>query len=104
MSIVVKSLTKIYGEQKAIDQLSFEMAQGEIVGFLGPNGAGKSTTMKILTGYLTPNEGNCKICGIDVGENPIDAKRKTGYLPEANPLYYDLYVKEYLEFIADLHN
>ena len=104
MSIEVKSLTKIYGEQKAIDQLSFEMAQGEIVGFLGPNGAGKSTTMKILTGYLTPNEGNCKICGIDVGENPIDAKRKTGYLPEANPLYYDLYVKEYLEFIADLHN
>ncbi|MFI5155297.1 MAG: gliding motility-associated ABC transporter ATP-binding subunit GldA [Chitinophagales bacterium] len=103
MSIEVKSLTKIYGEQKAIDQLSFNIAKGEIVGFLGPNGAGKSTTMKILTGYLAPNEGNCRICGLDLKENPIEAKRKTGYLPEANPLYPDLYVKEYLDFIADLH-
>ncbi len=98
MSIEVRSLTKNYGEQKAIDNLSFSLAQGEIVGFLGPNGAGKSTTMKILTGYITPNSGEALVCGINVQAQPLETKRKIGYLPEANPLYYDMYVREYLDF------
>lgn len=104
MSIIVNSLTKIYGEQKAIDNISFSISKGEIVGFLGPNGAGKSTTMKILTGYLQQTTGTATICDIDVKENPIEAKRKVGYLPEANPLYFEMYVKEYLQFIAGVHN
>jgi ABC-2 type transport system ATP-binding protein len=103
MSIEVSSLTKIYGEQRAIDKISFHIPQGEIVGFLGPNGAGKSTTMKILTGYLSPNEGEAKICGINVQEYALESKKKTGYLPEGNPLYYDMYVREYLDFIASVH-
>jgi ABC-2 type transport system ATP-binding protein len=103
MSIEVRSLTKNYGEQKAIDNLSFSLAQGEIVGFLGPNGAGKSTTMKILTGYITPNSGEALVCGINVQAQPLETKRKIGYLPEANPLYYDMYVREYLDFVADVH-
>lgn len=103
MSIEVSSLTKVYGEQKAIDNISFQVPQGEIVGFLGPNGAGKSTTMKILTGYLSPNEGAAIICGINVQEHPLNTKKKTGYLPEGNPLYYDMYVREYLHFIANVH-
>jgi|SRR5579871_1045962 len=104
MSIEVKGLTKIYGEQKAVDHISFSVNKGEIVGFLGPNGAGKSTTMKIITGYLQQTEGDAYVCGTNVNAQPIETKKKTGYLPEANPLYYDMYVKEYLEFIADLHN
>jgi ABC-2 type transport system ATP-binding protein len=104
MSIEVSNLTKIYGTQKAVDSISFNINKGEIVGFLGPNGAGKSTTMKILTGYLQQDGGTAKVCGIDVKENTIDAKRKIGYLPEANPLYYEMYVKEYLSFIAGVHN
>lgn len=103
MSIKVSNLTKIYGEQRAVDNISFEIKKGEIVGFLGPNGAGKSTTMKILTGYLPQSEGIAEVCGIDVMKDPLAAKRKIGYLPEQNPLYFEMYVKEYLYFIADLH-
>ncbi|HEX4851829.1 MAG TPA: gliding motility-associated ABC transporter ATP-binding subunit GldA [Puia sp.] len=104
MSIEVRGLTKIYGEQKAIDSISFNVNKGEIVGFLGPNGAGKSTTMKIITGYLEQNEGEAKVCGMDTNANPIPVKKKIGYLPEANPLYPDMFVKEYLSFIASLHH
>lgn len=100
MSISVINLTRQYGTQYAIKEISFQIAEAEVVGFLGPNGAGKSTTMKILTGYLKPDEGTAMICGMDVNENPIDIKRKIGYLSEANPLYYDMYIREYLEFIA----
>ncbi|MBS1596694.1 MAG: gliding motility-associated ABC transporter ATP-binding subunit GldA [Bacteroidetes bacterium] len=103
MSIEVRDLTKIYGEQKAIDTISFKVNNAEIVGFLGPNGAGKSTTMKIITGYLHQNSGDAIVCGINVKEKPLETKRKIGYLPEANPLYYDMYVKEYLGFVADIH-
>ena len=103
MSIAVKGLTKIYGEQKAVDDISFTAAKGEIVGFLGPNGAGKSTTMKIITGYLLADGGTATVCGIDVKEQPLETKKKIGYLPEANPLYYDMYVREYLDFIAGIH-
>ena len=103
MSITVNDLTKIYGAQKAVDAISFKIDKGEIVGFLGPNGAGKSTTMKIITGYLQSNEGNVEVCGIKVDDNSDQTKKKIGYLPEANPLYYDMYVREYLEFVANVH-
>ena len=103
MSIEISNLVKIYGEQKAVDSISFQVSKGEIVGFLGPNGAGKSTTMKILTGYLGQDGGEAKVCGISVKESPLETKKKIGYLPEANPLYLDMYVREYLEFIADVH-
>src|SRR5215212_7007909 len=99
MSIEVKNLTKTYGEQKAVDDISFAVGKGEIVGFLGPNGAGKSTTMKIITGYLQADGGGVQVCGLDVAQQPLEAKKKIGYLPEANPLYYDMYVREYLSFI-----
>lgn len=102
MSIKVEGLTKVYGEQYAVDNISFEIPKGEIVGFLGPNGAGKSTTMKILTCYLPQTSGKAEVCGIDTLENPMEVKKKVGYLPESNPLYYDMYVKEYLTFMADL--
>ncbi len=104
MSIIIQGLTKIYGTQKAVDSISLSINKGEIVGFLGPNGAGKSTTMKIITGYLAADAGTASVCGIDVAKNPITAKKKIGYLPEANPLYYDMYVREYLAFIAGVHN
>ncbi|OQP67920.1 gliding motility-associated ABC transporter ATP-binding subunit GldA [Niastella populi] len=104
MSIEVNNLTKLYGEQKAIDNISFTITKGEIVGFLGPNGAGKSTTMKIITGYLQPDEGEAIVSGIPVKKQPLQAKASIGYLPEANPLYYDQYVREYLDFIADVHH
>ena len=104
MSIEVKDLVKVYGEQKAVDSISFTVGKGEIVGFLGPNGAGKSTTMKILTGYLGQDGGEAAICGISVREHPLETKKKIGYLPEANPLYPDMYVREYLGFIADIHH
>src|ERR1700712_3364103 len=97
MSISVKNLTKLYGEQKAVDTISFSINKGEIVGFLGPNGAGKSTTMKMITGYLYPENGEIDVNGIDVKKNPLEAKKKIGYLPESNALYYDMYVREYLE-------
>ncbi|GJM60548.1 MULTISPECIES: gliding motility-associated ABC transporter ATP-binding subunit GldA [Persicobacter] len=98
MSVKINNLCKIYGEQKAVNQISFEAHPGEILGFLGPNGAGKSTTMKISTGYLSPSSGTVEICGIDVTENPLQARAKVGYLPENNPLYLDMYVHEYLRF------
>jgi ABC-2 type transport system ATP-binding protein len=103
MSIEVKNLTRIYGEQKAIDQISFSVSRGEIVGFLGPNGAGKSTTMKILTGCLKPSDGKAFLNGIDVNVHPEQTKKITGYLPESNPLYGDMFIREYLSFISDIH-
>lgn len=103
MSIEVKSLLKQYDGQKAVNNISFRVNKGEIVGFLGPNGAGKSTTMKILTGYLNATSGEAWVCGIDVNNHPLDAKKKIGYLPELNALYYDMYVREYLGFIAEVH-
>jgi ABC-2 type transport system ATP-binding protein len=103
MSIEVKELTKVYGGQKAIDQISFAVGRGEIVGFLGPNGAGKSTTMKILTGCLRATQGKALLNGIDVSEQPLQTKKIIGYLPESNPLYTDMYIREYLSFIADIH-
>lgn len=104
MSIEVKALVKQYGEQKAVDNISFQLKKGEIVGFLGPNGAGKSTTMKIITGYLPPTSGTVSVCGIDVIKNPLAVKGKIGYLAELNALYYEMYVREYLHFIGELHN
>ncbi|MGH2553294.1 MAG: ATP-binding cassette domain-containing protein [Chitinophagaceae bacterium] len=103
MSIEVKNLLKIYGEQKAVNNISFKINKGEIVGFLGPNGAGKSTTMKIITGYLQQNSGEAFVCGIHVNDEPLEIKKKIGYLPEANALYYDMYVREYLGFVAGVH-
>ncbi|WGH74168.1 gliding motility-associated ABC transporter ATP-binding subunit GldA [Tenacibaculum tangerinum] len=104
MSIQLTEISKIYGAQKAVNAISFEAEKGEIVGFLGPNGAGKSTTMKILTGFIQPSEGTVLVNGIDVVSNAIEAQRKIGYLPEHNPLYVEMYVREYLQFQASLHN
>ena len=103
MSITVNHLTKIYGTQKAVDDISFTVDKAEIVGFLGPNGAGKSTTMKMITGYLDPNGGEAEVCGIKVGANGNNTKKKIGYLPESNPLYYDMFVREYLGFVANIY-
>jgi gliding motility-associated transport system ATP-binding protein len=103
MSIQVKDLTKIYGKQKAINQISFEIKTGEIVGFVGPNGAGKSTTMKILTGFIPPSSGEVKINDMDLIEKSLEIRKHIGYLPENNPLYLDMYVKEYLEFVAGIY-
>nr|BFF39735.1 gliding motility-associated ABC transporter ATP-binding subunit GldA [Tenacibaculum mesophilum] len=104
MSIQLTEISKTYGTQKAVNNISFSAKKGEIVGFLGPNGAGKSTTMKILTGFIQPSEGTVLVSGIDVISNPIEAQKKIGYLPEHNPLYLDMYVREYLQFQASLHN
>lgn len=104
MSIEVTDLIKRYGAQQAVDNISFKVNKGEIVGFLGPNGAGKSTTMKIITGYLQQDAGNVLVCDIPVKTNSLAAKAKIGYLPEANPLYYEMYVREYLDFIAGVHH
>ncbi|MEI8073578.1 MAG: ATP-binding cassette domain-containing protein [Bacteroidota bacterium] len=103
MSIEVVGLQKNYGAQKAVNDISFSIAKGEIVGFLGPNGAGKSTTMKMITGYLKADAGKALVCGLDVAVAPIEVKQKIGYLPEANPLYTEMYVREYLDFIAGVH-
>jgi ABC-2 type transport system ATP-binding protein len=103
MSIEVQNLTKIYGNQKAIDEVSFSIGASEIVGFLGPNGAGKSTTMKILSGYVNETSGSAKILGMDTSQDGLKIKKRIGYLPELNPLYGDMYVKEYLGFITDIH-
>lgn len=103
MSLEIRNLTKIYGQQKALSDISFKVNEGEIVGFLGPNGAGKSTTMKIATCYLPPTAGQVTVCGFDVVEQPMKVKQITGYLPEHNPLYLDLYVHEYLSFIGGLY-
>jgi ABC-2 type transport system ATP-binding protein len=102
--IEVKNIVKSYGDKKAVNDISFTVETGEIVGFLGPNGAGKSTTMNILTGYLSANSGTALIDGIDILENPTEAKKKIGFLPEQPPLYQDMTVKEYLEFVYDLKN
>ena len=103
MSIEVKNLLKVYGEQKAVNNISFKVNKGEIVGFLGPNGAGKSTTMKIITGYLQQSGGEAYVCGVNVSDEPLETKKKIGYLPELNALYYDMYVREYLAFVAEVH-
>lgn len=103
MSLVVKNLLKEYGTQKAVNEISFRVEAGEIVGFLGPNGAGKSTTMKIATGYIPPTAGEVMVADFDVTTRPLAVKRITGYLPEHNPLYTDMYVHEYLAFIGQLY-
>ena len=103
MSIKVSQLTKVYGNQKAVNNISFEVRQGDILGFLGPNGAGKSTTMKIATGYIPPSSGEVKVAGFDVMKESKSVRKNIGYLPEHNPLYLDMYVHEYLGFIAALH-
>ncbi len=102
MSISVESLTKVYGNQHAVDGISFS-AQPGVLGFLGPNGAGKSTTMKILTGYIPQTSGKATVCGFDVEMQSLEVKRNIGYLPESNPLYQDMYVRESLAFIANIH-
>lgn len=103
MSVKVEELTKLYGAQKAIDSVSFEAHKGEILGFLGPNGAGKTTTMKIITGFIPQSSGKASVCGYDVESASLEARRRIGYLPENNPLYKEMYVKEYLAFVAKLH-
>ncbi len=103
MSIEVKNVTKLYGKQKALNAVSFEIKTGEIVGFLGPNGAGKSTIMKIITGYIPQNEGQVFVNGTEITPEAIDIRKKIGYLPEHNPLYLDMYVREYLRFVAGLY-
>ncbi|MFY0591406.1 gliding motility-associated ABC transporter ATP-binding subunit GldA [Roseivirga sp.] len=103
MSIKVSQLTKVYGNQKAVNAISFEVNKGEILGFLGPNGAGKSTTMKIVTGFIPPSDGSVEVKGVSVMKDPILARRAIGYLPEHNPLYQDMFVHEYLAFIGELH-
>lgn len=104
MSISIKNVSKFYGEQAALQSISLEIKKGEVVGFLGPNGAGKSTLMKIITCYLPANEGEVKVCGEDVQENSLSVRSKVGYLPEHNPMYLEMYIKEYLEFVATIYN
>jgi ABC-2 type transport system ATP-binding protein len=104
VSVKVEQLTKIYGSQHAVDGISFEAEPGKILGFLGPNGAGKSTTMKIVTCFIPQSSGKASVCGFDVETQSMDVRRNIGYLPEHNPLYLDMYVKEYLGFIAGLHH
>jgi ABC-2 type transport system ATP-binding protein len=103
VSIEVKNVFKYYGEQAALNDVSFKVASGEIIGFLGPNGAGKSTMMKILTCFIPKTKGTVKVCGLDVEEDTIEVRKKVGYLPEHNPLYLDMYVKEYLAFVAGIY-
>ncbi len=103
MSIEVKNAFKYYGEQAALNDVSFKINSGEIVGFLGPNGAGKSTMMKIITCFIPKSSGTVKVCGLDVEESALEVRKKVGYLPEHNPLYLDMYVKEYLSFVAGIY-
>ncbi|MFC2111251.1 gliding motility-associated ABC transporter ATP-binding subunit GldA [Bacteroidota bacterium] len=103
MSIKVDNITKLYGEQKALDNVSLDIKKGEVVGLLGPNGAGKSTMMKIITCFLPPNSGNVEVCGFNIYEQSMEIRKKVGYLPENNPLYLDMYVREYLEFVAGIY-
>jgi ABC-2 type transport system ATP-binding protein len=103
MSVIVNDLVKLYGEQRAVGGISFEVGKGQILGFLGPNGAGKTTTMKIITCFIPQTEGRVEVCGYDVEKDPMEVRRRIGYLPEHNPLYKDMYVKEYLTFVARLH-
>jgi len=102
MSIIASNISKLYGTQKALDNVSFEIKSGEIVGFLGPNGAGKSTMMKILTCFIPPSSGDATVCGYNILEQSLEVRKKVGYLPENNPLYLDMYIREYLEFVAGL--
>jgi ABC-2 type transport system ATP-binding protein len=103
MSVSVSQVSRLFGQQKALNNVSFNINSGEVVGFLGPNGAGKSTMMKIITGYLPASSGNVSVCGLDVNENNSEFRRLIGYLPEHNPLYHDMYVAEYLEFVAGIY-
>ncbi len=103
MSVRVENLTKVYGEQTVVDAISFTIKKGEVVGFLGPNGAGKSTTMKMITGYIPVTGGKAFVCGEEVAMNVLNTQRRIGYLPESNPLYMEMYVKEYLSFLAGVH-
>jgi len=103
MSIQFQNVTKIYGEQKALDDVSFTASKGEIIALLGPNGAGKSTTMKIITGYIPANTGEIEVCGIPVATDSLAVREVLGYLPESNPLYLDMYVREYLSFVSNIH-
>lgn len=100
--IEVKDLTKDYGPRRAIDKLNFSISKGDVVGFLGPNGAGKSTTMKIITGFMAPSHGNASVAGFDVFENPLEVKKRIGYLPEIPPVYADMFVRDYLRYVAAL--
>lgn len=104
MSIIVENITKIYGSQKALDQVSFSINEGEIVGLLGPNGAGKSTLMKIITCFIPPTSGNVEVYGNNIFDNPLAIRQNIGYLPEHNPLYLEMYVREFLEFVAGIYN
>jgi len=104
MSVNIQNLSKYYGSQKALNSISLEINKGEIVGFIGPNGAGKSTTLKILTGTLPFDDGSVQVCGMDIKTNPFEIKKKIGYLPENNPLYMDMYIREYLEYVAGIYN
>lgn len=103
MSIIVKNITKVYSKQKALDDVSFQINAGEVVGLLGPNGAGKSTMMKIITCFIPPTSGEATVYGFDIFEQSLEVRKKVGYLPENNPLYPDLYVIEYLEFVAGIY-
>ncbi len=103
MSVKVSHITKIFGTQKALDDVSFEIGSGQVIGFLGPNGAGKSTMMKIISCYIPQNSGSAQVMGFDTVEQSIEVRKRVGYLPEHNPLYLDMYVKEYLGFVAGLH-
>lgn len=103
MSIQVTNITKVYGTQHALNNVSFEVGSNEIVGFLGPNGAGKSTMMKILTCYIPPTQGQAKVCGFDIASQSLEVRKNIGYLPEHNPLYLDMYVKEFLEFVGNIY-
>ena len=103
MSIELHNITKLYGEQRAVNGISFSIKTGEVVGFLGPNGAGKSTTMKMLTCYIPPSSGEAKVCGYNVMDDPMEVRKRVGYLPEHNPLYLDMYVKEFLAFVGGIH-
>lgn len=100
--IQVKDLTKDYGPRRAIDKLNFSISKGDVVGFLGPNGAGKSTTMKIITGFMAPSQGSASVAGFDVFENPLEVKKRIGYLPEIPPVYADMFVQDYLRYVAAL--
>lgn len=104
MSVKVKNLTKVYGAQKAVNNISFEAKKGEVLGFLGPNGAGKTTTMKMITCFVPQSEGEVSVCGYSTETNPMEVRKRIGYLPEHNPLYKDMYIKEYLNFVAGLHH
>jgi ABC-2 type transport system ATP-binding protein len=103
MSIKVEGVSKLYGEQKALDNVTFTVGANEVVGFLGPNGAGKSTMMKIITCFIPPSSGKVEVCGYDTATQSLEVRRQVGYLPESNPLYYDMYVKEYLTFVAGIY-